>query len=154
MAFSFRAWLGRGPAMCEVVWVGVRGGKKKFAWAAFGGRGGVGMGLLGCARGACAGHLVGWKCRGARGSPQWVFAGCRVWGVVRGVRRAGLWRACAGVRAGGGGPCRGARGCAQCRACVGLRMSSEGGTWAGIAWWGVLCRCMCPLAAARLRGQL
>ena len=26
--------------------------------------------------------------------------------------------------------------------------------WAGIERWGVLCRCMCPLAAARLRGQL
>ena len=39
MAFSFRAWLGRGPAMCEVACVGVRGGEQ-FAWAAFGGRGG------------------------------------------------------------------------------------------------------------------
>ena len=33
-------------------------------------------------------------------------------------------------------------------------MSSErGGAWAGIVLWGVLCCCMCPLAAARLRGQ-
>ena len=39
MAFSFWAWLGPGPAMCEVVWVGVRGGEQ-FAWAAFRGRGG------------------------------------------------------------------------------------------------------------------
>ena len=39
VAFSFWAWLGRGPAMCEVVWVGVRGGEQ-FAWAAFRGRGG------------------------------------------------------------------------------------------------------------------
>ena len=39
MAFSFWAWLGRGPAMFEVVWVGVRGGEH-FAWAAFRGRGG------------------------------------------------------------------------------------------------------------------
>ena len=31
------------------------------------GAGGVGLGLLGCARGACAGHWVGWACRGARG---------------------------------------------------------------------------------------
>ena len=37
--FAFWAWLGRGPVMREVVWVGVRGGKQ-FAWAAFGGRGG------------------------------------------------------------------------------------------------------------------
>ena len=29
---------GRGPAMCEVVWVGVRGGEQ-FAWAAFRGQG-------------------------------------------------------------------------------------------------------------------
>ena len=154
VAFSFRAWLGPGPAMCEVVWVGVRGGEQ-FAWAAFRGRGGVGLGLLGCARGACACHWVGWACRGARGFPCWVSAGCRVWGVARGVRRLGLWRACAGVRAGGGGPCPGARACARWWACVGLRPSSErGGACAGIVRWGVPCRCMGPLAAARLRGQL
>ena len=142
VAFSSRAWLGRGPAMCEVVWVG------------FGGRGG-GLGLPGCARGACAGHWVGWACRGAWGSPWWVCAGCRVLGLMRAVRRVARWRACAGFRAGGGGPCRGARGCARWWACVGLRVSSErGGTWAGIVRWGVLCPCMCPLAAARLRGQL
>ena len=147
VAFSFRAWLGRGPAICEVVWVGVRGGEQ-FAWAAFRGRGG-------CARGACAGHWVGWVCRGARGSSRRVCAGCRVWGVVRGVRRMGVWRACADVRAGGGGPCRGAWGCARWWACVGLWVSSEkGGAWAGIVRWGVLCWCMCQLAAARLRGQL
>ena len=39
MVFSFWAWLGRGPAMCEAVWVGFRGGEQ-FAQAAFGGRGG------------------------------------------------------------------------------------------------------------------
>ena len=117
--------------------------------------GGVGLGLLGCVRGAWAGHWVGWACRGARGSSRRVCAGCRVWGVVRGVRRVGVWRACAGVPAGGGGPCRGARGCARWWACVGLRVSSERrGAWAGIVRWGVLCRCMCPLATARLRGQL
>ena len=38
MAFSLWAWLGRGPAMCDVLWVGVRGGEQ-FAWAAFRGRG-------------------------------------------------------------------------------------------------------------------
>ena len=47
--FSFWGWLGRGPAMCEVVWVGVRGGEQ-FAWAAFGGRGRSGLGFLGCAQ--------------------------------------------------------------------------------------------------------
>ena len=154
VAFFFRAWLGRGPAMCEVVWVGVRWGEQ-FAWAAFRGQGGVGLGLLGCAGGACAGHWVGWACRGARGSSQRVCAGSRVWGVVRGVRRVGVWRACAGVRAGRGGPCRGARGCTRWWACVGLRVSSEReGAWAGIVRLGVLCRCMCPLAGARLRGPL
>ena len=118
------------------------------------GPGGVGLGLLGCVRGAWAGHWVGWACRGARSSRR-VCAGCRVWGVVRGVRRVGVWRACAGVRAGGGGRCCGARGCARWWACVGLRLSSErGGAWAGILRWGVLCWCMCPLAAAHLRGQL
>ena len=77
------------------------------------GAGGVGLGPLGCVQGAWAGHWVGWVCRGARGSSRRVCVGCRVWGVVRGVRRVGVWRACAGVRAGGGGPCRGARGCAR-----------------------------------------
>ena len=37
VAFSCRAWLGRGPAMCEAVLVGVRGGEQ-FVWAAFRGR--------------------------------------------------------------------------------------------------------------------
>ena len=119
------------------------------------GPGGVGLGLLGCAWGACAGHWVGWACRGARGSSPRVCAGCRVCGPVRGVRRAGLWRACVGVRAGGRSPCRGAQGCERWSACVGLRVSSvRGGAWAGIMRGGVLCRCMCPLAAARFRGQL
>ena len=153
MAFFFWAWLGPGPAMCEVVWVGVRGGEQ-FAWAALRGRGGVGLGPLGCVRGAWAGHWVEWACRGARGSSRRLCVGCRVWGAVKGVRPVGVWRACAGVRAGGGGPCRGARGCARWWACVGLRLSSErGGAWAGIVRWGVLCRCVCLLAAARLHGQ-
>ena len=30
----------------------------------------------------------------------------------------------------------------------------EGRGMGVIVRWGVLCRCMCPLAAARLRGQL
>ena len=109
--------------------------------------------------GVCGGRgrATGWGGRAAgRGAPLGrVCVGCRVWGVVRGVRRVGVWRARAGVRAGRGGPCRGAQGCARWWACVGLRLSSErGGAWAGIVRWGVLCRCMCPLAAARLRGQL
>ena len=119
------------------------------------GAGGVGPGFLGCARGACAGHWAGWACRRAWGSPRWVCAGCRVWGVVRGLWRVGPWRACAVVWAGGGGLCRGPPGCARWWACLGLRVSSErGAALAGIARWGVLCQCMCPLAAARLRCQL
>ena len=52
MVISFGAWLGRGPALCEAVWVGVRGGEQ-FAQAAFGGRGG-GPGFSGvCAGGVC-----------------------------------------------------------------------------------------------------
>ena len=81
------------------------------------GAGGVGLGPLGCVWGACAGHWEGWACRGARGSPRRVCVGCRVWGAVNGVRRVGVWRVCAGVRAGGGGPCRGAR---RVRAMVGV----------------------------------
>ena len=33
-------------------------------------------------------------------------------------------------------------------------MRERGGVWAGIMWWVVLYRCIRPLAAARLRGQL
>ena len=150
MAFPFGAWLGRGPAMGELVWVGVRGGER-FAWAAFRGRGG-GPGSSGVCAGGVSGHWVGWACRGAQRPSQRVCAGCRVWGVVRGVWRVGLWRACAGVRAGGGGPCCGAWGCARWWACVGLRPSSEsGGAWAGIVRWGVFCRCMCPRCVVSCR---
>ena len=67
MTFSFRAWLGRGPAMCEVVWVAVRGGKQ-FAWAAFGGRGGWAWVFWGV-RGGCV-RATGWGGRAAgRGAP-------------------------------------------------------------------------------------
>ena len=119
------------------------------------GPGGVGLGFLACVRGACAGNWAGWACCGAWGSPRWVCAGCWMWGVVRAVRRVGPWRACAVFRAGGGGPCCGARGCAHWWACVGRQLGSGGGgAWAGIARGGLLCRCMCPLAAARLCGQL
>ena len=52
VAFSFRAWLSRGPGMCEVVWVGVRRGEQ-FAWAAFGGRGGGSGSSRVCAGGVC-----------------------------------------------------------------------------------------------------
>ena len=65
--FIFRAWLGRGPAMCEVVWVGVRGGEQ-FAWAAFRGRGGLAWVFWG----VCGGHgrATGWGRRAAgRGAP-------------------------------------------------------------------------------------
>ena len=57
MAFSFWAWLDACPAMCEVVWVGVRGGEQ-FAWAAFRGRGG-GPGSSGVCAGGVGGPLGG-----------------------------------------------------------------------------------------------
>ena len=122
------------------------------------GAGGGGSGSSGVCAGGVGGPLGGVGVpRGAGLLSAGVCGGCRVWGVVRGVRRVGVWRcvACAGARAGGGGLCRGARGRARWWACVGLRVSSGGGgAWAGIVRWGALCRCMCKLAAARLRGQL
>ena len=57
VAFSFWAWLGRGPAMCEVVWAGVCGGEQ-CAWAAFRGRGG-GPGSSGLCAGAVGRPLGG-----------------------------------------------------------------------------------------------
>ena len=74
-----------------------------------------------------------------------------MWGVLRGVRRVGLWRAGAGVRAGGGGLCRGARGRARWWAFVGLRMSSERGeAWAGIVRGGC-CVGVCVRSPRRAR---
>ena len=71
MAFSFRPWLGRGPAMCEVVWVGVRGGKQ-FTWAAFGGQGGWAW-VFWVVRGGRV-RAIGWGGRAAgRGTP---LGGC------------------------------------------------------------------------------
>ena len=46
VVFSFRAWLGRGPAIIEAVWVGVRGGGTVRA-GCIRGPGGVGLGFLG-----------------------------------------------------------------------------------------------------------
>ena len=119
------------------------------------GAGGGGPGFSGVCAGGVGGPLGGVGVPRGVGLPSVGVCGLSSVGVVRGVRRVGPWRACAVVWVGGGGPCRGARGCARWWACVGLRVGSErGGAWAGIARWGVLCRCMCPLAAARLRGQL
>ena len=114
------------------------------------GAGGVGLGLLGCVRGARAGHWVGRACRGARGSSRQVCVGCLVWGVVRGVRQVGVWRACAGVRAGRGGPCCGTWRCARWWACVGFRVSSgRGGAWAGIVRMDVCCISVCVRSPGR-----
>ena len=89
VAFSFRAWLGRGPAMCEVVWVGVRGGEQ-FAWAAFRGRGGW-PGSSGVCLGGVCGPLggvgvpqgVGLLSAGVCGlSSVWGGQGCPAGGCV------------------------------------------------------------------------
>ena len=50
--FVFGPWLGRGPAMLEVVWVGVCGGKQ-FAWTAFGGHRGWAWVCWGVCGGVC-----------------------------------------------------------------------------------------------------
>ena len=71
VASSFRAWLGRGPAICEVVWVGVHGGEQ-FAWAAFRGRGGWAWVFWGVRGGRV--RATGWRGRAAgRGAP---LGGC------------------------------------------------------------------------------
>ena len=75
MAFSFWAWLGPGPAMFEVVWVGVSGGEQ-FAWAAFRGREGWAWVFCGVCGGR--GRATGWGgCAAGRGAP---LGGC-VWVV-------------------------------------------------------------------------
>ena len=80
VAFSFWARLGPGPAMCEVLWVGVRGGEQ-FGWAAFRGRGGWAWVLWGVCGGR--GRATGWGGRAAgRGAP---LGGC-VWVVECGGR--------------------------------------------------------------------
>ena len=122
---------------------------------------GLSLRFPGCVWGVCVNHSAGWVCCGAWGSSLWVCVGCRVWGALGGLRREGLWRACVGGRAGGGGPCCGARGCARWWACVGRWVGTgEGGAGAGADWggvgldWRVFCRCTCPLAAARPSGLL
>ena len=135
---AFWAQLGWAPAMREGVWVGVRGGKQ-FAWAAFGSRGGFGPGFRRFVRGACWGHWAGLVCREVWGSLRWVCGGCRVWGLVRGVRRESLWRVCMVVWAGGGGPCRGTRGCARWWAFVSRRLGIWGGEGQGEGLRGGVC---------------
>ena len=156
MAFSFQAWLAGVLKCVRWCWLESPGGNRSRGLHSGAGGGPASSGL--CA-GACAGHWVEWACRGAQGSSRRVCAGCRVWGVVRGVRRVGVWRACAGVRAGGGGPCRGARGCARWWACMGLRVSSKrGGAWAGIGDAGLnsheFARIRIRPEFARIRGPL
>ena len=78
--FSFWAWLGRGSAMCEVVLVGVGGGKR-FAWAAFGGRGGSAWDFWGVRGGRVRVTLQGGLAVG-RGTPRGgsvPAAGCGGW---------------------------------------------------------------------------
>ena len=93
MSFSFWTWLGQGPAMCEVVWVGVRGGNQ-FAWAAFRGRGGWAWVFWSVCGGR--GRATGWCWRAAgRGAPlggcvrvvEWGGGGegCPAGGCVAGV---------------------------------------------------------------------
>ena len=119
------------------------------------GAGGGGPGSSGVCAGGVGGPLGGLGVPRGAGLLSAGVCGLSSGGVVRGVRRVDVWRACAGVGAGGGGPRRGARGCARWWLCVGPRVSSErGGAWAGIVRWGVLRRCMCSLAAARLRALL
>ena len=135
-------------------WVGVLQCVRLFGFASAGrnslhglhsGDGGAGPVFLG----------AGWGCPGAWGSMRVVCANRRVWGVVKGVRRVGPWRACAVVWAGGGCPCRRARGCARWWACVGRRVGrGGGGAGLGISRGGVLCRFLCPPAAMRLCGLL
>ena len=111
------------------------------------GAAGGGLGFQGCVRGACAGQWARWACHGAWGSMPWVCAGSWVSEVVKGVRRVGLWRACAVIWAGRVGPCRGARGCA----CVGRRVGSgEGGAGEVIARVGGVV----PVYVSACRGAL
>ena len=91
------------------------------------GAGGGGPGSSGVCVGGVCGPLGGVGVPRGVGLPSAGVCGLSSVGAVKGGRWVGVWRACAGVRAGGGGPCRGARGCARWWACVGLRLSRERG---------------------------
>ena len=105
------------------------------------GPGGVGLGLLGCARGGVCGPLCGVGVPQGAGllsagvcglSGMGGGEGCPAGGCVAGV----CW--CSG---GWGSPVSRGLACTRWWACVGLQVSSErGGAWAGIVRWGVLCR--------------
>ena len=154
MAFSCQAWLGRGLAMCEAVWVGVCG-REQFAWAAFRGPGG-GPVCSGVYAGGVCGPLSG---MGVPRGAELLSAGVCGLSSVGGGEGCLAGRSVAGVCWCSGGwerpVLRGPGVPAMVGVCAGLRVSSErGGAWVKIVCWGVLCQCMCPLAAARLRGQL
>ena len=93
MIFAFWAWLGRGPAMRELVWAGVPGGNGSRRLHS--GAGGGGPGVPGvCAGGVCGplgGLGVSW------GVGLLAVGVCGLSGVGGGdtVRRLGPWLACA-----------------------------------------------------------
>ena len=108
-AFSFWARLGPGPAMCEVVWVGVSGGNSSRGLHS--GAGGGGPGSSGVCVGGVGGPLGGVGVPRGVGLP---LAGvCGLSSVGGGEGWPGGW-VCGGrvlvFGRGGGGPCRGARG--------------------------------------------
>ena len=108
MAFSFRACLAAVLQCVRLCGLASAGGNSSRGLHS--GAGGLGVGLLGCAQGGVCGPLWGRRAAG-RGAPLGRCVRVVEWGgVVKGVRRVGVWRACAGLQAGGGGPCRGARG--------------------------------------------
>ena len=119
------------------------------------GAGGAGPGSSGVCAGGVCGRL------GGVGVPRGV--GLTLMGVcglssVGGGEGCPEGRSMAGVcwcSGGWGRPVSRGPGVRTMVGVCGSPMSSErGGAWGVIARWGVLCRCICPLAAARLLAQL
>ena len=148
MAFSFWARLGPGPAMCEVVWVGVRGGEQ-FAWAAFRGRGG-GRGSSGVCVGGVGGPLGGVGVPRGAGLPSAGVCGLSSVGGGEGCPAGGCVAGVCWCSGGWGTPVSRGPGVGAMVGVCGspVEQREGGGAWAGIVQRAALCRCMCPLAAA------
>ena len=115
------------------------------------GAGGGGPGSPGVCAGGVGGPLGGLGV--PRGAGLLSAGVCRLSsvGVLRGVRRMGVWRACAGVRAGRGSPCRWGSGV---RAMVG-RFGSLGGQREGRGFGGdCAVGCVVSVYVSARRGAL
>ena len=119
------------------------------------GAGGGGPGFSGVYAGGVCEPLGGVGVLWGAGLPAVDVCGLSCVGGDEGCRAGGSVAGVCCFLGGWGRPVSRGPGVRAFVGCVGRRVGSgEKGAWAGIAPGCVLCCCMCPLAAARLCGQL